>query len=483
DDETGDWDRSTIFSDPKPSYLENRSVRDIHVHRDKVTGIDRIFISIGVLGIFSGVYDPDAPGKIRWEAKSESGPVKTRPLAIIEANGSLLFSAGTLIYRRNDGESPTYTIVQDASEISRENVRSPVGGIRGMSAIPNPNGQGDSILFVWAAGNRSRGCIYRLDPDGNGGYTRIKEACLDSLMSEYLDGNPVYFVLAGYNDIFPVVDLSTKKTVHLIGFESWIGGHQFPTVTRKVNGGFYAGGMYAIRDRNGKYRLNEINGPSTPCKPVLIATRTFALSPFEETKNRVVYFGGNDCNWAQLSPDWAWIFSTSLENALRKDAPRPKRLDAKKVQAIIKGFREKQKPYLFNHQGKPAFSVLIPPEFEKQAASGNNVFNARAKGSSLSISVSKLGENPDLSQAAPGYVAALKQIGNGKAELKKEIRTKLPNGTPAAEFVIKWFTKDNVALTTQALTVYKDGYSIAMGTHTWQGNLPDKKILHTIKFK
>ncbi|MBW1709040.1 MAG: hypothetical protein JRJ73_04045 [Deltaproteobacteria bacterium] len=45
---------------------------------------------------------------------------------------------------------------------------------------------------------------------------------------------------------------------------------------------------------------------------------------------------------------------------------------------------------------------------------------------------------------------------NGKAELKKETRTKLPDGTTAVEFVIKWFTKDNVALTTQALTVYND---------------------------
>jgi len=50
------------------------------------------------------------------------------------------------------------------------------------------------------------------------------------------------------------------------------------------------------------------------------------------------------------------------------------------------------------------------------------------------------------------------------------------------EFVIKWFTKDTLPLTTQALTVSKDGYSISMGTHTWAGKLPDKKIFYTIKF-
>src|SRR6056297_541466 len=337
DDETGDWIRSKIFSGIRPLNLEKRSVRDIHVHRDRVTGVDRIFISIGVLGIFSGVYDPDAPVKIRWETKSESGPVKTRPLAIIEANGSLLFSAGTLIYRRNDGQLPTYTIIHDASEISKVSASSPVGGIRGMSAIPNPNGPGESILFVRAAGLQSQGCIYRLDPDGKGGYTRTEEVCLASLMKKYLNGNPVYFVLAGYNDIYPVVDPLTKETVHLIGFESWIGGHEFPTVTpsallhkaylfvkRIPEGGFYSGGMYAIREKNGNYRLREINGPITPCKPVLIATRAYVLSPFKDNKNSVIYFGGNDCNWFQLSHNRAWIFQTSLENALRKDEPNRK---------------------------------------------------------------------------------------------------------------------------------------------------------------
>ncbi|MBW2061204.1 MAG: hypothetical protein JRI95_06520 [Deltaproteobacteria bacterium] len=76
----------------------------------------------------------------------------------------------------------------------------------------------------------------------------------------------------------------------------------------------------------------------------------------------------------------------------------------------------------------------------------------------------------------------MKKIGNGKAELKKETRTKLPDGTPAVEFVITWVTKANVALTTRALTVYNEGYSISMGTHTWAGNSPDKKIFYTIKF-
>ena len=144
--------------------------------------------------------------------------------------------------------------------------------------------------------------------------------------------------------------------------------------------------------------------------------------------------------------------------------------------------KEVQKPYLYEHEEEPVFSALIPGEFVKQK-SGGNQFSARAAGSTLSISVTKLDDNPDLGQAAQGYAEALKRIGDGQAELGEVTETKLPDGTPAVEFVIKWATKNGVPLTTQALTVYKDGYSISMGTHTWAGKLPDKKILYSITFK
>jgi hypothetical protein len=134
----------------------------MRVYRDKVTGVDRLFVSIGVLGVFSGVYDPGAVGKIRWDDKSESGPVATRPLSIVEANGALLFSADKFVYRRIDGAQPRYALVQDLSDLHAGNTFSPVGGIRGMTAIANPQGNGQSLIFVWAPGNGSKACMFRL---------------------------------------------------------------------------------------------------------------------------------------------------------------------------------------------------------------------------------------------------------------------------------------------------------------------------------
>jgi hypothetical protein len=209
-DVTGKWTRSTIYSGPRQKRSDdNYSVRAMCLHRDKVTGVDRLFLTIGSLGIFSGHYDDSAPGKILWSLQSESGPVETRPLAIIEANGDLLFSAGRKIYRRTTGE-----------------------------------------------------------------------------------------------------------TFYLIGFESWILGHRFPTWGGDENGGFYAGATLAIRDSKGHYRLTEINGRITPSKPVLVAPYCFEVSPFESDHGQVIYSGGLDAN-KRTATNMAWIFSTHLQDFLR----------------------------------------------------------------------------------------------------------------------------------------------------------------------
>jgi len=43
---------------------ENYSIRDIEIYTDQFTGIERIYVSVGTKGLFSGKYNPSAPGKI-----------------------------------------------------------------------------------------------------------------------------------------------------------------------------------------------------------------------------------------------------------------------------------------------------------------------------------------------------------------------------------------------------------------------------------
>jgi hypothetical protein len=318
DDATGKWTRGVAYSGPKGDAKGEFSTRAMCLHRDKVTGVDRVFLTIGSLGIFSGVYDPAALGQIKWDAKSESGPVEMRPLAIAEANGDLYFSAGRQIDRRNDGEEPSWKLVHDLSDIYPNPVTLGCGGIRGLSAVPNPGGKGESLIFAMSEGGKSRGYIYRLDPAADGGFMRVKEVCLADLMKEYLGGNPVEFILAAYNDFHPVTDPTTGETVHLLGFESTISGHRFPTWGGGPRGGFYAGSMVAIRDAKGHYRLKEVNGRITLTKPVLVNTYSFALSPFEADHGQIIYFAGHDQN-GRPSHDMAWIFSTKLDGFLKAE--------------------------------------------------------------------------------------------------------------------------------------------------------------------
>lgn len=322
DDATGHWTHSVVYSGPKPGAGDELSVRAMAVHRDRVTGVDRLFLTIGNLGLFSSVYDECAPGKIRWADKSESGSVEMRPLAIVEANGDLFFSAGRQIYRRSDGNQPSCKVVHDLSDIYPQPVTVGCGGIRGLTAIPNPSGKGESLLFAMSEGPGSRGNIYRLDPATDGTFNRAKEVCLADLMSHYLSDNKVNFVLAAYNDFHAVTDPTTGQTVHLVGFESAISGHTFPTWGGGPRGGFYAGSVTAIRDAKAHYRLKEVNGRIAPSKPVLVTTYSIALSPFEADHGQVIYFAGHDQN-NRPSHDMAWIFRTKLEDFLRVQSAEP----------------------------------------------------------------------------------------------------------------------------------------------------------------
>jgi len=328
DDSHGTWSKSKIIKGTVFTKGEDNSVRAMIVHRDTVTGIDRAFATLGVLGIYSGVYDAGAPGHIRWDGFAESPPIRTRPLAIAEANGSLFFSAGTMIYRRIDGLVPSYVEVTDMSDLVDRGPRddaamlSTVGGVRGLTAIANPAGSGQSLLFLWGSGTRSQGCIYRLDPDGRAGYVRQRERCLAPLVAEYLGGAKIPYALGAYNNFLAVRDPATNELVHLIGLEAFVAekvGHdeKIPTAPnqRQTTGGFYAGALYAIRNAKGGYLIGEVDGPAAPSKTALVSVRAYAISPFSEDGGSALYVAGYDADWFPSS-DTAWIYRASLATAL-----------------------------------------------------------------------------------------------------------------------------------------------------------------------
>jgi len=478
DDQTGEWHTSTLIAGTGVAG-ENNSVRAIGMHQDTVTGIDRIFLPAGVLGVYSGVYDPSLPGKIRWDTKSESGPVETRPLAVVEANDSLFFSSGQYIYQRTDGLSPSYSVLLDGADINGEEVQSAVGGIRGLTAIPNPNGEGDSLWFMWSASANTQGCIYRLDPDGQGGYDRTEEICLKDLVVDYFGGHPAYFVGGAFNNMLPVVDPATGEAAYILGVYAYIGGHEFPLWMGRPEGGFYAGALYAVRDKQGNYRLSEVDGPRDGVNSPLVAARAYTVSPFAQDAQEAVYFGGFVGDFGP-SPETAWVFRSSIENALSEPVVKPQKMSPDLVAAQLAAM---QAPYDFVHEGEPEFTVRIPGDFIQRNSAEDNVFFANRAFNSLTINVNRVASNQSLESAASRYAQALQRIAKGRVTLEEQATSALPDGTPVVEVLVTWTSPRDMPLTTQAQIAHKSGYAVIIGTHTEQGSLPDKRFFKTLKFE
>ena len=93
----------------------------------------------------------------------------TRPASVKTADS---VSSGNKIYKRIDGLNPIYIIAHDFSDIS-SNINSAVGGIRGLTVINNE--ENESMLLMWCPNSQSKGTIFRLDPNLNGGFDRWKE--------------------------------------------------------------------------------------------------------------------------------------------------------------------------------------------------------------------------------------------------------------------------------------------------------------------
>jgi hypothetical protein len=302
-DVNGTWGESQIMQGGFPAG-ENFSIRDIEMYVDQQTGLEYVFATVGTQGIYKGKYNTANPGKIDWISTAEFGPVSIRPLGIEVANGALHFSSGSKLYRRIDGVSPSYVIDHDFSDLGAI-INSAVGGIRGLTTIDNPSGMDDAFLLMWCPDGQSQGIIYRLEPDGMGGFNRIYETKLSLFISSFLVGSNASYVLGAYNEFYEYLDPISNDTVHLVGFEADISGGGHPTWN-----GYYRGGLFAKRDSNGQYSIEEINGTIGANDTALVANRCYVASPFPN--ETALYFGGFDPN-SNSSTSMAWVFKKNYQ--------------------------------------------------------------------------------------------------------------------------------------------------------------------------
>jgi hypothetical protein len=316
DDETGEWAQEIVASG-EPVKNMRYVPRDVEIFTDKVTGQERVFLLLGNYGIGSGVYDPDKPLKIRWDKEKEyppcGGMIDVRALGITEANGKLYFSEGAVIFQRNDGEKPTYSELIDFSELIDEEsgpLNVEMGGIRGLSGITNPSGQGESLIFMWAPTRKSPGVIKRIDFDDRGNFEVVDEVVIGDLVEELLgDHISVIKILGAYNNFYEIRDPVSGGIVHVIGMQAIFSGDD----SLLGQGRYYKGGLYALRTADQKYHLGEINGRYEPGKAHPLGPRSFVHSPFGDN---TIYAAGYDSNFVE-STGKAWIFNTDLDVFLK----------------------------------------------------------------------------------------------------------------------------------------------------------------------
>jgi hypothetical protein len=299
DDATGDWAASELGKVTKAA-----NTRAIGFHRDRVTGVDRVFAGTDKLGTLGGVYDPAAPGRIRWDTSAEvQTPAGERVMGFADCNGILYCATTHHVYQRTDGAAPAWKQVYFSEQIG-------TAVIRGLTAVPKPDGKGEVLWFV------ASGKVHRLDPTA--GFQETVELDLTGFLTEKL-GLPVVSVLAAYNDLMPYAMPGTGETLGLFGFQSRHLAADFnshPSVKAHAllnsGGAGHAGnGRYCIRHVKGTEVTFEVAEITDPREPKLVATRTIAVSPFPEDQGKALYFGGYDCNILPAH-NTAWIYRGRL---------------------------------------------------------------------------------------------------------------------------------------------------------------------------
>lgn len=149
DDEAGKWTNSVIAPRAARDIGE---VRLLHVHRDRVTGVDRLIAAITNGKVYSGVFDASAPGRIRWNPEPELTGRLGRIMSIGRVNGDAYLAVDITpgapknggLFRRVDGPQPRWEWI---GEWGQRVQHRGVAWIRGITAIPDPEHPGKELMI------------------------------------------------------------------------------------------------------------------------------------------------------------------------------------------------------------------------------------------------------------------------------------------------------------------------------------------------
>jgi hypothetical protein len=277
------------------------------VHRDRVTGVDRLIAAITNGKVYSGVFDASVPGRIRWSVEPELADRKGRLMSIGRVNGEAYLAVDITpdapknggLFRRVDGPQPRWEWL---GEWGHRIQSRGVAWIRAITAIPDPEHPGKEMFLC---SREVDGVIEIINPQRN--HERRVELDLRKHFGGLVgarDGQR-FTTLFAYNEMTPAAHPDTGERVLLIG------GGVMPGLTG--SDARAKGAWYLVRHADGRYGTGQIFDPAFVPHAVgdLRSARTICASPFPEDKGRVFYFGGFD---AAQGPhrDSAWIYRGTL---------------------------------------------------------------------------------------------------------------------------------------------------------------------------
>jgi len=325
-DTTGHWAKTLLTANRWNRDKTNHTtdVRTIWDHVDTVTGVHSVFAGSASGRIFRGVYDPSQPGLIAWDLQPELDDMVGHFLCAAKANGVQYVGVAYGptkedvrqikdrpvkdhgLFRRVDGPDAHWEWIpikewEDPNQPGRS-LRT--AQLRGMTAAPAPDGQGEVLLVAWDTRDAA---IERIDP--RDGFKMTVELDVRDFLSKQW-GRPVGVSSFAYNDMLPVTHPDTGEQAHLIGL--WVVD---PNGERDAIG---KSSWYLVRYPDGTYRHQRIwdeKNPLTDAPFGLRGCRSIRPSPFPEDAGRVFYFCGFDQTGAKgagATGPAAWICKGTL---------------------------------------------------------------------------------------------------------------------------------------------------------------------------
>jgi len=295
-DNAGNWEMTTLGDSPEIS----NTIRAFIVYHDNITGVDRLFAASGMEGIVSGLYNSSSPGFIKWDTKPEVESLPMRPMGFAICNNQLYVSSETSLYRRINGEYPSWKKVFTSTIVSPEKVNPAGGGIRGLTTLSSLGYNSQSLLFFL------NGMIIRVEPSND--YKEILECKFQEMLTDRL-GQKVESVLGAYNDMVFLSSNESNETL-IFGVEIGLGYNGVIISGRPFYGNWDGGGWIVIRHDAYDYDLSRIDN-GYGLSPSLVAVRTIEPSPFANDED-ALYVGGFDCNY-YVSRNTAWIYRGSQD--------------------------------------------------------------------------------------------------------------------------------------------------------------------------